>query len=252
MYTFTGYSCALTDLSKDKISPWGWASGFARNNPKDALLMKKEQPMFTASVSKMITAAAVLKALEDSPVSLDDKIWPFFPIWKAHSLFKSLSFRRCLQYQTGIARGMPGGDSYSGIAPVLSFVTTGGYGSDTIPAMLPDEKNAISQTYNNISYAWFRMAFLYMTGTSEVKKFANSTFANSPENWHVMVAWWYRDWIASRILTADGADTSPFGIEDHPPVAYLDTKPKRLQESRTYLLTHCTIRRVLLAVSVWA
>jgi len=78
--------------------------GFPRRNPNQA--MSIHQPMHLASVSKMFTAAAVLRAILDSNDQIDvgSPIHHYFPsIWPGPSArFKKITFKDSLQYRNGI------------------------------------------------------------------------------------------------------------------------------------------------------
>lgn len=68
--------------------------------------MSVSEKLATASVSKTITAAALVRALYDNPsVSLDSPFAPYLPShWTVHESLKYITFKQLLQHTSGIQK----------------------------------------------------------------------------------------------------------------------------------------------------
>lgn len=116
-----GYSYAIT-LDGALYSEGG--VGLARtsaDNPETAQSPTKE--MHVASVSKMITAVAVLHLLEEKGVSVDDPIGPWLPSgWERGTGVDQLTFRNLMTHTSGFGQNVPGSSSgYSALQQLAAM-----------------------------------------------------------------------------------------------------------------------------------
>lgn len=81
------------------------ANGLARtkHNPPETA-MSTNMPFHTASVSKAVTAVALLKLLNQrEDVSLDSNFYHYLPVhWQVHSSIKDITFRQLLTHTSGL------------------------------------------------------------------------------------------------------------------------------------------------------
>ncbi len=79
------------------------AGGDARPPTESHLAMTETRRLNIASVSKTITAVAVLRLLEAAGLTIDDKIWPFLPdSWMLGPGITGLRFRDLLRHESGL------------------------------------------------------------------------------------------------------------------------------------------------------
>ena len=91
-----GVSFVITQFGKTVVSPFsqGSARGNYETNP---VAMTPDSVVHLASASKVITTAAVLKALEDKAIDPSEMVWHLAPWGLAHPTFKKLSYALCLR-----------------------------------------------------------------------------------------------------------------------------------------------------------
>jgi CubicO group peptidase (beta-lactamase class C family) len=100
-----------------------------------------------ASVTKTITALAVLDALEANNVSIDALIWGFLPrTWTIPSSVRTITFKELLQHRSGFR--------------------TGGYYYDELQAMVAAGINLANKVpeYSNLNYALARILVAGLNG----------------------------------------------------------------------------------------
>ena len=115
------------------------AGGAARRAP-DAMprLMTATDRLNVASVSKAITASALLRALLDRKVSVDAPVYPYLPSdWTLGANVKSITFRELLGHRSGIR--CAGGASFAALRQCLQA------------GVKLTDKN--SSSYNNTNYS---------------------------------------------------------------------------------------------------
>lgn len=195
-----------TGLNKqDTITGSG---GWAR---EQELPMSPEQPLFLASTSKVITAAAVCHAIQASggSISFDSPIWQYFPkAWIPHPNFKKITVANSLQYRVGILDySYPGGQS-STLESTRSWYTKGEWSGHKIsPADIGK-----TRYYNNACLAWFRIMLFYMTATKKNIAEAELLYSQNQDVWHWAVSTWARDYVRNVFAADTLADTTPFGL----------------------------------------
>ena len=103
-----------------------------------------------ASVTKTITAVALLQLLAKRGVSIEDKIWNFLPPdWNVHSSFKQINFRQVLSHHSGIKVDVWAAD----YAAVKTVIENGISPADTA-----------TRAYMNVNYSICRILIAYLDG----------------------------------------------------------------------------------------
>lgn len=122
--------------------PQGGAGGLARRAPDpNPRRMSVDEKFNIASVSKTITAAAVLKMLKDKGISIDRPVYTYLPSdWVMGNGFKTITFRELLTHRSGVR--CPGDVSYA----ELKQCAAGG--------VLAKDK---THQYNNSNFGLFRI-----------------------------------------------------------------------------------------------
>ena len=106
-----------------------------------------------ASVTKTITAVAVLQLLSKKHLSIQDKIWPYLPQgWNIPSSIKDITFRQILTHQGGIRYDVYPPD----YTAVKTAIENGINSADTLVGK-----------YNNMNFAICRMLVDYLDGYHE-------------------------------------------------------------------------------------
>lgn len=171
--------------------------------------MTVHQPIQTASVSKMITGVAVLRAIENSKgaISLTDPVFPYLaslgtPDWK----FKKIRIHDCLQYRAGIPGYAGGGGDYD-LQSTVDWVTKGKHLASDNKLYTLGERGETVQ-YNNACFALFRIALFYMTATPEMRAamfFLEAGRKSDPKTWrdslwHLAVSRYYENWVKKNVF----------------------------------------------------
>src|SRR5438270_9352138 len=102
-FCLAGYSMQLRRYGRVVFDDqWNWSK-----TPVDgALGWTADVPMHVASVSKLITAMAMTKLLEDHNISPDARIWPSLPpYWVRGPGVDQLTFRHLLTHTSGLVAG---------------------------------------------------------------------------------------------------------------------------------------------------
>lgn len=183
------------------------AGGFA--NVESKLKMSEFQPFMCASVSKMITCAAVLFACKNSGiVDINSRLLHFCPpVWSPRSkIFDTLVILQSLQYKVGIKNS--DGVGYDEGA-VRDWIVTGGHGPDKFQAS--DIANGTFQ-YNNTCYAWFRFFLFYMTAPSWYVKEVNSLALSDWQAAREVILSWHEWYVRMNVLGGANAALRPIGV----------------------------------------
>ena len=102
-FCLAGYSMQLRRYGRVVFDDqWNWSK-----TPVDgAVGWTADVPMHVASVSKLITAMAMTKLLEDHNISPDARIWPWLPpYWARGPGVNQLTFRQLLTHTSGLVPG---------------------------------------------------------------------------------------------------------------------------------------------------
>jgi CubicO group peptidase (beta-lactamase class C family) len=120
----------------------------AKDAPQDLEFLENDQ-MNIASVSKNVTATAVMKLLADDPTTgLDDLIAPFLPPdWNAGTVVEPVTFRQLLTHRSRLAQNENPSDSFASLKTVVEDFDLAG--DDVF-------------VYQNINYGLFRVLIPWM------------------------------------------------------------------------------------------
>ncbi|MGA2157639.1 MAG: serine hydrolase domain-containing protein [Dehalococcoidia bacterium] len=102
-------SCVLAVMKGDGSYSWIGAAGIA--NPDGQVPMTKDTPIYIASVTKLYTAAAIMKLYEVGALSLDDPMSKYLPadlirgihIYKGKDYSNEITIKQLLSHTSGIA-----------------------------------------------------------------------------------------------------------------------------------------------------
>lgn len=168
-----GYAYAIT--RNGQLVAHG-ADGDARTDTDSQIDQSSQKEMIIASMSKTITAAAMLHAMNASGVSVNDSIVDYLPPgWAPGPNVEDITFRRLLTHRsqldvpgTGLG-GIPDGSSNPGVQP-FSCCTQNGNTHAAIKQIVENGTAAIDNTpaddphdYTNANYSLMRYLITHMT-----------------------------------------------------------------------------------------
>lgn len=139
--------------------------------------------MHIASVSKLITAIAMAKALDERKLSYDAKIVDYLPkYWKKGPNVESISFRHLLRHRSGFSTGGSGSDFALMKSKVAEGVTDIGKGD-----------------YENMNFGLCRILIPFVL----YGDFLN-TFSFSDEVWDYVTITAYTEFMQQRVFAPSG------------------------------------------------
>lgn len=151
------------------------------------------EPMYTASVSKAITAIAALKLMKTKNISINDKFWTYLPShWVVPNSIKQLTFRHLLQHTSGIKGTV--GFSYASLKNVIEA------GVSAADVGNPD--------YENANFGLFRILIPYMLVDLDL------TMAGEDDLINTTTAASYRSYVIGNLFTPldiKKVDVKPIG-----------------------------------------
>lgn len=156
--------------------------------------------MYTASVSKAITAVAALRLMEQKGIPINDKVWHYLPShWTIAASFKQISFKNLLQHKSGIDKDT--GYDYTS----LKALATAGVNVNDI---------GVNSEYANANFGLFRILIPYMI-TDQDNLFNNSEITID-DYLVVITASVYKEYVKDNLfepLDITTADTKPSGAK---------------------------------------
>jgi D-alanyl-D-alanine carboxypeptidase len=101
-------NCVLHIAKGDGTFTWSGAAGIA--NQADQIQITKETPVYLASITKIYTAAAIMKLYEQGSLRLDDKISKYLPqdliqginVYQGHDYSNEITIEELLAHTSGI------------------------------------------------------------------------------------------------------------------------------------------------------
>lgn len=160
-----GYTAALVQ-NGNLINSATWAFGSRRTGADAPFIFSSTGfEMNIASISKMITAAAVLHRLQTpvlgKMVSIDDPIGPYLPHeWARGDGVDDITFRELMTHRSGLANNnTQGATSFSALQNFVATDITMGLDSDGMYPYL----------YQNANFALFRIILPYMNATLNIE-----------------------------------------------------------------------------------
>lgn len=205
----TGYSFTITGGSGNLMV--SRAGGDARRAPDaNARKMSADDKFNIASVSKTITAAAVMKLLTEKGLSVDRPVHKYLPSsWTLGPNFETVTFRELLTHRAGIRC-----DTEVTYDNLKACVAKG-----TSPALKAEQK------YNNSNYALFRFIIPRLSGYPVMPNIAESKLSG-------MYASQYADYVRKNVFAPiglNGIELKP--IASNPALAYQYPSPVQAGES---------------------
>ncbi|MEM6345710.1 MAG: serine hydrolase [Bacteroidota bacterium] len=108
-----------------------------------------------ASVTKTITAVALLRAMEQNDIGIHQSIRPYLPTsWNAHSSINGITFEQVLAHKSGFRNSVAGSYDHAG---VKNAIEAGVKAADKI------------EKYQNINYAVARVLLAYIIGFDNIQ-----------------------------------------------------------------------------------
>jgi CubicO group peptidase (beta-lactamase class C family) len=186
------------------------AGGDARRAPDSARKMTADDKFNVASVSKTITAAAVMKLLNQKNITVDTAVRAYLPPnWKIGPAFETVTFRNLLTHNSGIR--------------CEAEVTYANLKACVEKGINPPSK--ATQSYNNSNYALFRLIIPRLSGYPILPGIEESKLA-------AMYANQYADYVRKNVFAPiglSGIDLKP--AASSPALAYQFPSPVQAGES---------------------
>ena len=207
-----GYAFAVVDKAGNVV---GGGGGDARRAPDaNPRKMTMNDKLNIASVSKTITAAAVMKLLAQKKITVDSPVHPYLPLnWTLGANVKSITFRQLLTHRAGLR--CPKEVTYLNLRECLA-------------AGINLRMKEI-QLYNNSNFALFRMIIPRLNGFDGGNT-ADNGIGNSIASG--TYATLYAEYVRNKILAPaglTGMDLKP--DEPNPALCYQFPTPKAAGES---------------------
>ncbi|MEM9838083.1 MAG: serine hydrolase domain-containing protein [Pseudomonadota bacterium] len=182
-----GYTYAIT-LNK-QLARMG-AGGDARTSADGQIDQSPEKEMITASMSKSITAVAMLHAMRDNGVGIDDSIEPYLPDdWTRGPNINQVTFRRLFIHRSGLDRPGQGLDNLGDGDPVtagqqpLSCCLASGNDHQAMQAVIANGVDTLDTTpeddqhrYTNANYSLMRVMLPKVIGSQNEVDSLSQTF----------------------------------------------------------------------------
>lgn len=191
--TTVGYTYVVYQNGKYLSSGNGGYAVLKKDVPDilgEGMALRPETRMNIASVTKPITATAVLKALQNNPaVSLDSKVAPFLPAnWTIGPGVKDLSFKDFMSQYTG----MNDNDGNTSIAGLREWIRVG--------VTRPKSQ----YIYINGNLAIFRIVLPYLVGNDTVKSALNVLAKTDQDKFNTTVSNGFCDIVRNTVFTPMG------------------------------------------------
>ena len=203
-----GYSFTVTGGSGNLMV--SRAGGDARRAPDSARKMTADDKFNIASVSKTITAAAVMKLLNEKNITVDTAVRAYLPpTWKIGPAFETVTFRNLLTHHSGIR--------------CETEVTYENLKACVAKGINPPSK--ATQSYNNSNYALFRVIIPRLAGYPILPNVDQSKHS-------AMYASQYADYVRKNVFAPiglSGIDLKP--ITSNPALAYQYPSPVQAGDS---------------------
>jgi hypothetical protein len=185
-------------IGRDGVSFTEDGPGSARTYPDSPRADQSPyKEMFIASMSKTISALALLKALSDAGISVDDKIDTFLPgDWVPGDGVENLTFRHLLTHTSGLdpsklSKGGKDGQSFDTLKTIIEQGT---------PGILAFEE----AVYTNANFSLLRILIPRVAlGAGVIDNYTNIL---PPDEVDEMYAVLYADYVVNEVLAPAGID----------------------------------------------
>lgn len=195
----TGYAMQLRkNGAANQTLIWNWAQTPANSNFGWTL----DRRMHVASVSKLITAIAMVKLLDEKGISLDAKIINYLPAyWSKGSNINQISFRNLLTHRSGFSTG----GSASDFNTMKSRVAAGVSGVG-------------SYDYENMNFGLCRILISVINGN--ISKDTNYGALFNDQLWDMVTIQAYRNYVQAKVFTPAGVNNAGFDAAAGGALAY--------------------------------
>ena len=185
------------------------ASGSAQVGVDGPISWTPHIPMNMASVSKFVTAIAVVKLLRDSGMSLNTSITAFLPqYWMQGTGGAGITFRDLLRHEAGLGSTISGTGA-GNFAEAKLEIASG-----------PSASIKGSYTYRNANFAILRILFATLTGT--LSPAVTSPLPVIPDDtfWDVVSAIAYQNYVNDKVFALATVDPRDFSADANAALAY--------------------------------
>ncbi len=185
--TPSGYAFVVSRFGEPPVER---AGGFARLKQDLPVLPQSVSVRYNlASVSKMITVAAVLNLLSDKEIDPDEKIVGHLPWnWQPGPGIDTITFKELLQHRSGLVRGNPlvKCDDYGTYANLKTCITVGFDPKEKDKGCGDPVGDKGLGCYNNMNYALFRVIIPVLLG--DIKKPAPTVSSQPTDHEYELIA----------------------------------------------------------------
>jgi CubicO group peptidase (beta-lactamase class C family) len=186
------------------------ASGSAKVGSDGPISWTPHIPMNSASISKFVTAIALVKLFRDSDMFLNTSIAGFLPqYWTQGTGVAGISFRKLLRHEAGL--GLNISDSGAGnFAEAKSEIASG-----------PSASIKGLYTYKNVNFAILRILFATLTGTLSPAFKAPPFLGISDDTfWDAVSALAYQNYVNANVFAPATIDPRDFSADANAALAY--------------------------------
>jgi len=205
-----GYSYAITQAGRLVRSS---ASGDARTTTDGQADMTVEKEIVTASISKTITAVAMLRAMAEEGIALDDPIADYLPAdWTLGPNMQQVTFRRLFTHRSGLDMigggldNLPDGDAVTAGRQRFSCCTKAGNDHQAMAQVVANGVDPLDDTptddvhvYTNANYSLMRAMLPQVIGAEELVESLMQQFSVGD-----VYAAIYTDYVQQNVLAPAG------------------------------------------------
>jgi CubicO group peptidase (beta-lactamase class C family) len=186
------------------------ASGWAQVGSDGPISWAPHIPMNMASVSKFVTAIAVVRLFRDSGMSLKTPIAGFLPqYWTQGTGVGGITFRDLLRHEAGLGSTISGTGA-GNFAEAKSEIANG-----------PSASIKGTYTYRNVNFAILRILFATLTGTlSPAFSFPSFLGISDDSFWDAVSAIAYQNYVNDNVFAPATVDSRDFSADANAALAY--------------------------------
>ncbi len=186
------------------------ASGWARAGNDGPIAWGLHIPMNMASISKFVTAVALVKLFRDSGMSLKTPIAGFLPqYWPQATTVAGITFRDLLRHEAGLGSTIPGTGN-GDFAEAKSEIASG-----------PSTSIRGAFTYKNVNFALLRILFATLTGTLDPSfRWPLGLGIADDAFWDAASAIAYQNYVNDNVFTPALVQSRDFSADEKAALAY--------------------------------
>jgi CubicO group peptidase (beta-lactamase class C family) len=185
------------------------ASGWAQFRTDGPISWAPHIPMNMASVSKFVTAIAVVRLFRDSGMSLKTSIAGFLPqYWTQGTGVGGITFRDVLRHEAGLGSTISGTGA-GNFAEAKSEIASG-----------PSASIKGTYTYKNVNFAILRILFATLTGTLSPDLTMAFLGISDDAFWDAASAIAYQNYVNDNVFAPATVDPRDFSADANAALAY--------------------------------